>query len=90
MAGTTSQIDYLLFWESSVCIRELPTNTTRHAGKDNTLTLPSQHVAFEPNRELVSQKVYDDDEDGDGGEEEEMDEEMDEDDDEDDNEDDNL
>ena len=40
-------------------------NTTRHAGKDNTLTLPSQHVAFKPNRKLVSQKVYDDDEDGD-------------------------
>ena len=59
-------------------------NTTRHASKDNTLTLPSQHVAFKPNRELVSQKVYDEDEDEDGGEEEEMD------DDEDDNDDDNL
>ena len=56
-------------------------NTTRHAGKDNTLTLPSQHVAFEPNRELVSQKVYDEDDDGDDGGE---------DDDDNDNDDDNL
>ena len=71
MAGTTSQIDYLLFWESSVCIRELPTNTTRHAGKDNTLTLPSQHVAFKPNRKL-SQKVYDDDDDDDEDEDDNL------------------
>jgi hypothetical protein len=27
--------------------------------------LPSQHVAFKPNRELVSQKVYDEDDDDD-------------------------
>ena len=57
-------------------------NTTRHGSKDNTLTLPSQHVAFEPNRELVSQKVYDEDEDEDGGDND--------DDNDDDNEDDNL
>lgn len=52
------------------------------------MTLPSQHVAFKPNRELVSQKVYDEDEDDDEEEEEEMDEDDDEDDN--DNEDDNL
>ena len=38
------------------------------------MTLPSQHVAFKPNRELVSQKVYDDDEDDNNDEDDDDDE----------------